>query len=244
MRRLSIGTAMVLALAGPAVAQSLRVSSATVDQPGHSADICVSLDSAGHEIAGTQNDLVWDGACATLEREGSCRIAPDVDKQLAGRIQGGSGFRYRAVVLSFEDVDPINDGPLYCCAFRVTAASGTCCTVAIEGAGLSDPLGNAIHVAVGPPAQVCVAAGDGTPYVTLTPTPTPSPVPPRTCATPADCAGHPQGDGLASASSDGAGCQTVSPRGASGWWLITAALLWFIRRRQIARAVSRGRTVV
>ena len=123
MRRLSIGTAMVLALAGPAVAQSLRVSSATVDQPGHSADICVSLDSAGHEIAGTQNDLVWDGACATLERAESCRIAPDVDKELAGRIQGGAGFRYRAVVLSFEDVDPINDGALYCCAFRVAATS-------------------------------------------------------------------------------------------------------------------------
>src|SRR5690349_13070700 len=105
MRSTIVGVSALLIMSGSVWAQSLHVTAATVEQSGQYADVCVGLDSAGVPIAGTQNDLVWDGRCATLE-DGSCAIAPETGKQLNGRIQS-SGFRYRGLVLSLEDVAPI-----------------------------------------------------------------------------------------------------------------------------------------
>ena len=146
--------ALALLLAAPAWGASLDISSADVAQPGDVAEVCVTLDGEGQEVAGTQNDLVWDGTCATFLDE--CRVDPATGKDLNGRIQGSEDFRYRALVLSLTDVDPIPDGGLYCCDFQVEAAAGSCCAVEVVNAGGSDPQGNALPLDAGPPAQLCV----------------------------------------------------------------------------------------
>jgi hypothetical protein len=40
---------------------ALRATAATVATTGETADLCVLLDAGGEQVAGTQNDLVWDG---------------------------------------------------------------------------------------------------------------------------------------------------------------------------------------
>ena len=97
-----------------AEAVSLGVSSATVAQPGGTAQVCVSLVTGGEEVAGTQNDLVWDGTCMTLN-DNACSAAGSHGKQVNTRIQNSADFRMRVLVLSLSDVDPIDDGVLYCC---------------------------------------------------------------------------------------------------------------------------------
>jgi hypothetical protein len=228
MMRKMIAAVTVLACAAAASAQSLHLSSAVVEQPGQPVDLCVALDSEGSAVAGTQNDLVWDGGCATLDEDG-CQIAPGTGKQLFGRIQSGPAFRYRAVVLSLDDVDPIDDGTLYCCPFRVDATPGSCCPVTLDAVGMSDPRGNAVVVTGGPRrASLCVAGdSSGAPP---TPTPTPSPLPTRTCAVPADCASGPHADDVAAGGGDG--CQTVGGRSGPGVLLIALPVLALIRRRR------------
>lgn len=217
MRRTIISVGALLLAVTPASAQRLQLNSASVEHPGAFADVCVALNTEGREVAGVQNDLVWDGACATLE-DGSCGIAPGVAKQFHGRIQSGPAFRYRALVLSLHDVDPIDDGPLYCCAFRVDAGRGSCCSVSIVDPGFSDSRGNALRGSAGATARLCVAGGpdSGTPLAS-TPTPTPSPTVPRA-------------DDLASAAGRD-GCQTAGGSTWSAWPMVAAALLLIRRRR-------------
>jgi hypothetical protein len=148
----------------------LRAESVTVDAPGDTADLCVSLDSGGQEVAGTQNDLVWDGTCATLPGGSSCQANPATGKQLQGGFPPQFDFTFRALVLSLADVDPIPDGPLYCCSFTVEADPGTCCPVSLVRVGASDPRGTSLPTS-GNSVQLCVAAGDGTPVPTRTPIP-------------------------------------------------------------------------
>src|SRR5678815_1609257 len=70
-RQLAVGLAAVTLLSSAAArAVSIGVSSATVAQPGSSAQVCVSLVPGGEEVAGTQKDLVWDRTCMTLNDNG------------------------------------------------------------------------------------------------------------------------------------------------------------------------------
>lgn len=141
--------------AGAAV--TLQATSATVDQPGDVGDVCVVLDSGGASVAGTQNDLVWDGSCATLSDASACRINPDRDQQLFGAFLAHQpDFTYRALVLSLSDVAPIPDGELYCCAFQIEASPGDCCAISVTDAAASDPAGHALPVAAAG-TEVCVA---------------------------------------------------------------------------------------
>ena len=187
----------------------LRAGSATVDAPGDVADLCVSLDTGGEQIAGTQNDLVWDGNCATLPSVSSCQAAPSLNKQLQGGFPPQFDFTFRALILSFGDVDPIPDGELYCCAFTVETAPGSCCTVDITRAGASDPKGNAIGIVAANSAQLCVRASNLTPLPNATPTPT------------------------ATIHGDNSGCQVASPESnlVVPLSLALAALLYALRRR-------------
>jgi len=197
----------VLAVGSPASADVvLRLSSATVAQSGDSGQVCVSLDTGGENVAGTQNDLVWDGRCATLPDESACAVAGSHGKQLDTRIQATDDFRLRALILSLTDVDPIADGLLYCCDFTVDAAPGACCSVAIDRPGASDTKGNAVAV-TGRPGELCVAAVED-PSPTRTPTATPPP-----------------------SNNDDDGCQVTPARGtAAAPWLAALALL-LLRRR-------------
>jgi hypothetical protein len=161
---------LIVVGAAPAAAQVvLTARSATVPQPGDVADLCVSMQTGGEAVAGVQNDLTWDGRCATLRSAGSCRINPATGKQLYGGFPPQFDFTYRALVLSVTDVGPIPDGELYCCSFIAEAPPGGCCPIAVVRAGASDPRGNLVP-ASGNTAQLCVA-GDGTPIATATPLP-------------------------------------------------------------------------
>ena len=125
--------------------------------------MCVSLVTDGEKVAATQNDLDWALTCATLPSEASCAVAGTHGKDLYARLQYYDVVR--ALILSLTDVDPIHDGPLYCCDFIADALG--CCPVALINAGASDLHGNAIAVADAH-GEICVAA---------TPRPTPTAVP-------------------------------------------------------------------
>ena len=112
-------------------------------QPGGAAQVCVSLVTGGEEVAGTQNDLVWDGTCMTLNDNG-CSAAGTHGKQVNTRIQNSADFRMRVLVLSLSDVDPIDDGVLYCCQVQGEAPSGSCCSISVVNTGASDSKGNAV----------------------------------------------------------------------------------------------------
>ncbi len=229
MTRPMVSGVLFLALAVPAQAQWLRVGSANVAESGDTAEVCVSLESLGRVVAGTQNDLVWDGACVTLESADSCAVASGIGKSLHGRVLGNRDFAYRGLVLSLEDLAPIPDGTLYCCRFVVDAMPHSCCAVSIENVGLSDDKGNALGVAAGPPARLCVGPFDGTPLAdnpTRMPTPTPTPTA-RTV---------PANDGMngqdtASASGSSGGCQTAPSSPDAAWPMSVIAALLILRRR-------------
>src|SRR5690606_31324814 len=88
-------------------------------------------------------------------------VDPSTGKDLYGRFQASEDFRYRALVLSLFDVDPIPDGGLYCCDFQVEADAGSCCAVGVAHAVASDPNGNSLTLDAGPPAQLCVEPAAG-----------------------------------------------------------------------------------
>ncbi|MGH7790160.1 MAG: hypothetical protein ACRERC_25055 [Candidatus Binatia bacterium] len=202
-----------LLFAAPAVAGvTLGASSVTVARPGEIAEICVSLDTGGAEVAGTQNDLVWDGECASLPDASSCVAAGAHGKSLYGHIFALRHFVYRALILSLSDVDPIDDGVLYCCAFTAEAAPGACCPIGLTNAQTSDPFGNSIPTrAIN--GAVCVAlAGPAS----ASPTPTASPTP------------------NVGSSNDDDGCAIVSPAHNRGIWLplLGALALRLLPRRR------------
>ena len=120
------------------------------------AKLCVGLDSGGQKVAGTQNDLIWDAACAKL-KPSSCAAIPDSKKPLHGNTPANLQSTYRALVFALDNVDPIRDGPLYCCEFELTG-SDACCAVRFDRLGASDPGGTALSTS-GNPEKLCLASG-------------------------------------------------------------------------------------
>jgi MYXO-CTERM domain-containing protein len=106
--------------------------------------VCVTLDSGGQQVAGTQNDLVWDGKCATLTK-GSCQVAAP-KKQLNDAFPPGASFTMRAFVLALDNLDPIPNGNLYCCNFISELSSSGSCPIRISNALGADPKGNPVQV--------------------------------------------------------------------------------------------------
>ncbi len=131
MRFPIVAVALALVAAAPGgAAVTLELSSPTVASPGDSARLCVSLVTDGEEVAATQNDLDWRLACATLPSQASCTVAGTHGKELYVRLRHLDVAR--ALVLSLTDIDPIHDGPLYCCDFIADAPG--CCSVALINA--------------------------------------------------------------------------------------------------------------
>lgn len=126
-------------------AVTMRVSEAVVSKPGKRAKICISLETDGQEVAGTQNDFIWDGNCATLTA-GSCKIAAP-GKELSSGFPPGSSFLMRAFVLALDNIEPIRDGDLYCCNFISELTQTGFCPIRITDALGADTTGRAIQIA-------------------------------------------------------------------------------------------------
>jgi hypothetical protein len=136
----------------------LRIDRVLLNAPlGRDAKVCVSMASHGNAVAGTQNDLLWDGECLMLV--GPCAVNPATGKQLMTSMRGNG---LRAILLSLTDVDPVPDGELYCCTFRtVTFLSGDeCCPIQVSETHASDPAGNALP-ASGITGEVCAEGAEG-----------------------------------------------------------------------------------
>ncbi|MDX2165937.1 MAG: MYXO-CTERM sorting domain-containing protein [Deltaproteobacteria bacterium] len=209
---------LLLLIARPLSAVTLTAATAGPADPGGTATVCVALDTGGAQVAGTQNDLTWDGSCLTLPDTSACYASGTHGKQLQGKLLDNRDFTYRALILSLSDVDPIDDGVLYCCDFFVEATAGECCRVDVTGAGASDPRGNALDVlAVG--GQVCAEPESAvTPIVIATPT-----------RTPTLCGSCPP-----VANDEDDGCQVAAPAsgGSAAWPLVAAVALALLRRRR------------
>lgn len=244
--------AMAAQIAGAA---TITVSSATVQDPADPARLCVGLVLDAEElVAGTENELAWDGACATLLEE-TCAANPAHGKDLSGAIQAGEDFRYKALVLSFTDTDPIPAGDLYCCDFSVQVpAPGDCCPVSVEAPGSSDQEGNPLTTTAGAPGQVCLSSDASTPLptstgiATSTPSPTSGAQTPTVIATvppvPTSTSGQPSSTGTpssrtptqpAAADSDDDAC-AVTESNSTAWlpWLPAMALL-ALRKRRVSK---------
>lgn len=152
-----------LLLPGSVLAATLTLQSTRNDG---GARLCVGLESAGAQIAGTQNDLVWNGECATL-KPNSCAAVPDVNKPLHGNAPSSMPNTYRALVFALDNVDPIRDGELYCCDFELTGEN-ECCAVKLDRVAVSDPVGNALDVTSRPP-QLCLNTGMAAPAAAAPP---------------------------------------------------------------------------
>ncbi len=164
----------------PMAAAVLTASSATVARPSDPARICVGLElDADDSIAGTENQLVWDGSCATLLPP-TCSQNPRHGKSLFTGAIDSSGrlLRYKVLVVSLTDTSAITDsGELYCCDFLVHAEPGECCAIEIDRPGASDPDGNAVAIGVAARGEACMGgiASPATPtigFATATASPT------------------------------------------------------------------------
>ena len=147
-------------LAGPSAARAVNITMEATKGEAGSIHVCVGLDSGGQKVAGTQNDLIWDGSCAAL-KAGSCAAIPDAKKPLHGNTPPTLPNTYRALVFALDNVDPIRDGALYCCDFELTAKPD-CCSIKFDRLGVSDPVGTALPVS-GLPQQLCLNTGAAAP---------------------------------------------------------------------------------
>jgi hypothetical protein len=135
---------------------ALQAQSATVSQPGDTAHICIMLATNGNQVAGTQNSLSWDGTCATVTDPPNCYAVGSHGKQVSRDLTHQPDFTLKVLVLALDNVEPIPDGPLYCCDFEGEADPGQCCPVTVVGAAASDPSGGKV-AAMGNSATICTA---------------------------------------------------------------------------------------
>lgn len=149
--------AAVLLLPTATWAATLSMQSTKTDT---GARLCVGLDSAGAQVAGTQNDLVWNGSCATL-KPNSCAAVPESNKPLHGNAPSTLPNTYRALVFALDNVEPIRDGGLYCCEFDLVGED-PCCAIKLDRMGASDPAGQVLPINGAPP-QLCLKTGAAAP---------------------------------------------------------------------------------
>ena len=95
-RHTFLAVATIILMLIPAGAATISASSATVSRPHQErARLCVSLNvGSGEEIAGTENELVWDGECATMLPNG-CEANSDHGKDLSGSVSRQRDFTYK-----------------------------------------------------------------------------------------------------------------------------------------------------
>ncbi len=236
--------------------------------------VVVRLVAGGSEVVATQNDLEF-GTGVRVNRLNNgrpdCTVNPALGKE-------GSAFAFlpahcpenecravRAVVISFENTNPIPDGSeLYRCNVTVNAEETT---LAVTNVIASDAQGQRIPSATGREGLVCVeptptpspttpaatvtltpthtSTGVVSPSATRTPTATPIPASPTVTGTVTGPTvtrtpvRTPTATATAvSAEGDGCDCNIAGAhrRGwSSAWLLLPAALLWWRKRNRIER---------
>jgi len=134
-------TICLLLLAAPATAATFFTQPINA-APGQEADVCIWMSGGNNQVAGVQMDLTWDSNCMTppAGNRPRCRSNPDTGKTVQSAARGASTVR--AIMLSFSDVDPIPDGELFCCGFRIAASppEGQC-SVSFSNLIASTPTG-------------------------------------------------------------------------------------------------------
>lgn len=148
---------------------------------GQQVMFAVSLSTAGAIVAGVQDDIAFDSintpVAATPTGRPDCAVNPSIGKQataFAFQPPGCSGAActaFRAIVISFSNVDPIPDGSvMYTCKVDIAAgaAAGTY-PLTVSNVGMSTPDGQPI-VSTGTSGEIIVGGGPS-------PTPTATPAP-------------------------------------------------------------------
>lgn len=225
----------------------------------------VRLETNEQSVAGVQNDIVFDPTVLNLASATACAINPEIgdrlpecdeDPQTApcktlqrnlGDCPGAAGCppeseglrRFRAIVLSTANVNPIPDAVLYTCEFQVVGAAPIEAILQNLNVGASDPTGTALNT-TGCGAIITTAVDEVTPTPTETvvgPTETPpvvteTPVlPTPTVTVPVPPTNTPVAPAVIEVEDDG--CQLVAPAQSGTAWLLlipAAALLWSRRR--------------
>jgi MYXO-CTERM domain-containing protein len=216
-------------------------------EPGvETVDVDVSFASSAVEVAGTQNDIVYDPMKVSLENKFSCKINPDIGlaacagpddpcKSLSGALGDcpgpvgcAEGMKYfRGIVVALDNVNVIPDGVLYTCTFGVVAEGNFAALLENENAGSSDPAGGTPET-IACDGQIKVGAEEPTATPTATevpPEPTDTPIPPPTATRT-----RVPDDGKWK---DDDGCQISAPANAgTGWLLLIPVIgLFWLRRR-------------
>ena len=147
-------------------------ASTVVGHPGQRVSVTVSLDTAGRGISGVQNDLIFDPrtrVAVGAHGRPDCAVNPAIDKPAAGFAfvptdcaSTGDCRRMRAIVLSYENIDPIPTGAvLYTCHVDIAPdAEPGSYLLAVEDVVASSPLGKRVPV-VGEAGRVEVALASG-----------------------------------------------------------------------------------
>lgn len=165
--------ACALAAPGPR-ALGVDITMDVTQTSAGAAKLCVGVGSGGQQVVGTQNDIVWDPACAALKVD-TCAAVPESKKPLHGSVPVNLTSTYRAFVFATDNVDPMRDGRLYCCDVDVRSTGDGCCAVRLDRVGASDASGGVLASEAKPP-QLCLASASAVP---------PAAAPPAAAASPA-----------------------------------------------------------
>jgi len=154
--------------AGAAGGHPAIVLSATSGAPGQDVTVVATLHAAGNQVAGTQNDLSFDGASVSLGAGGkpSCRVNGAIGKGATAfsfrpsGCQGAACSTLRALVLAMDNTDPIPDGAtLYTCTVHISpSARPGQYHLKLEGVILSTPSGQKVANATGADGVLTVSA--------------------------------------------------------------------------------------
>ncbi|MFQ5665153.1 MAG: hypothetical protein ACE5I7_01850 [Candidatus Binatia bacterium] len=246
------------------VAPAVRIDVVRAN-PGELVQVAVRLESVGASVAGTQNDIGFDGVFISIVAKPSgrpdCTVNPDIDKAATS-----FGFRpagcadsqcvsVRAIVFSTANSDPIADGAvLYTCTVRVASdAAETVHPLVASNVVFSTPEGRPVPGATGRSGAIVVGPVDGhqppgAPLPSAAATATAVP-PSRTGApTVTPTAASPQRSDApvpqAMAAGDNGGCQIARPHAsplACVLLLLPLALLMLRRKTRSACAIATER---
>ncbi|HYD49275.1 MAG TPA: hypothetical protein VEB21_13045, partial [Terriglobales bacterium] len=113
----------VLAFAVPALAANYSVSQEQNSQSGNWR-VCVNQSGGNNQVAGVEMVMSWDPGCmssAAGSGKPKCESNRDTGKSVQSAMKGASSLK--ALFLSFSDVEPIPDGWLFCCDFRLSSSA-------------------------------------------------------------------------------------------------------------------------